>query len=290
MDNPFQTNYSDQVDANLVKMAVEGDREALQNIILRHHIFVYNLALKMTKSHMDAEDLTQEVFIKVITSLSGFKRESQFRTWLYRITVNHFLNTEKKKSELEFTGFESYFDAIASVPDVELSELEQDELSESIEELRVRCTSGMLLCLERNQRMTYILGEMFEIDHNLGAEIMGISKGNFRIKLMRARQDISNWMHKKCGLVNSSNPCKCPKKTRSFIQAGFVDPNDLKFNTRYRQRIHELSETKATEIIDTVEDLTKEIFQSHPLQESAGAGQVVDKILSHDLIKKIMNL
>jgi hypothetical protein len=176
------------------------------------------------------------------------------------------------------------------VPDKELSIEEQDDLLESIEELRIRCTSGMLLCLERSQRMVYVLGEMFEFDHNMGAEIVGISKENFRIRLMRARQDLSNWMNRRCSLVNSSNPCKCSKKTKGFIEAGFVDPDDLKFNTRYRQRISELSEAKATEIVETVEELTKDIFQSHPLQEPLSSNKIVDKILSNELIKKVLNL
>lgn len=290
MNNPFQTNYSDQIDSDLVAMAVNGDQKALQSIITRHYIFVYNLALKMTKSVVDAEDLTQEVFIKVITALSGFKGDSQFRTWLYRISVNHFLNVSKRKTEEEIYDFEKYFNLIATVPDQDLTDHEQDELMDSIEELRIRCTSGMLLCLERTQRMAYILGDMFEIDHNLGAEIMGISKGNFRIKLMRARQDLSSWMNQRCSLVNSANPCKCPKKTKGFIEAGFVNPNDLKFNIQYRKKIGHLSEKKANDIVDTIEDMTKEVFQSHPFQEPSESEAIVSKILSNDLIRKIINI
>ena len=290
MDNPFELNYPDHFDTELVGLAISGDRKALETLVTRHYIFVYNLALKMTKSDVDAEDLTQEVFIKVITNLAGFKRESKFSTWLYRITVNHFLNLQKRKTEEEIHDFETYFNLIGTVADQALSDKERDDLTETIEELRIRCTSGMLLCLERSQRMAYILGDMFETDHSLGAEIMGISKGNFRIKLMRARQDLCSWMNKRCSLVNSANPCKCPKKTKEFIQAGIVNPNDLKFNTRYRKKISQLSEKKATAIVDTIEDITKEVFQSHPLQEPAGADALVKKIFSNNLISKIINL
>lgn len=290
MDNPFQINYPDQADTELVKMAIDGDKKALENLVARHHIFVYNLALKMTNSVEDAEDLAQEVFIKVITALSKFKGKSEFRTWLYRITVNHFLNTKKSKTELLISNFESYGNFINDLPEKEISDEELDELKESIEELRIRCTAGMLLCLERQQRMVYILGEMFEVDHNLGAEILNISRANFRIRLMRARQDLYNWMNKTCGLVNKSNPCRCAKKTKHFVEAGFVDPKNLKFNTRYRQKIYDLSEKKANVIVETVEDLNKEVFQSHPLQEPLEATKVVDKILSNELIKNILNL
>lgn len=289
MDNPFQINYPDQVDADLVKMAIGGDKMALQNLVIRHQVFIYNLALKMTKSVEDAEDLTQEVFIKAITALSKFEGKSKFRTWLYRITVNHFLNTKKRKTELKVTDFESYFNSIDNIPVHELTDLEQTELTESIEEIRINCTAGMLLCLDREQRMTYILGEMFDIDHNLGAEILGITAGNFRIRLMRARQDLYNWMNKRCGLVNKSNPCRCAKKTRAFIEAGYVDPNNLKFNNRYKKKIYELSQEKAESISSTLEDLNKSIFQHHPLQEPLSTTKIVDTIFNNNLLKLILN-
>ena len=290
MDNPFVVDYPDQYDMNLVKMAVEGDREALQTLISRHHIFVYNLALKMTKSIEDAEDMSQEVFIKVITALSQFKGKSRFRTWLYRITVNHILNAEKRKTEQEITGFEEYGQFLAALPDGHLTEFEKNKFLGAIEEIRIQCTAGMLLCLDREQRMIFILGELFEIDHNLGAEIFGISKGNFRIRLMRARQDLHNWMHENCGLVHKANPCRCAKKTKHFIDAGYVDPDNLKFNSNYKQKIYELSEKSANDLMDSVEDMHRDIYQSHPLQEPMDSSIMMSKILSNELIRNVMKI
>ncbi len=289
MDNPFQINYTDQVDSDLVKLAIGGDKKALQNLIIRHQLFIYNLALKMTKSVEDAEDLTQEVFIKAITALTKFEGKSKFRTWLYRITVNHFLNTKKSKAELKTIDFETYFNAIDNIPINELTVTEQDELTDTIEEIRISCTAGMLLCLDREQRMIYILGEMFDIDHNLGSEILGITAGNFRIRLMRARQDLYNWMNERCGLVNKSNPCRCSKKTRAYIEAGIVDPDNLIFNTRHKKKIYEISQQNAVPITDTIEDLNKNIFQLHPLQEPLTSQKIVDEIFNNNLIKLILN-
>ena len=290
MENPFQLNYTDQVDTDLVKLAVNGDKKALQNLIVRHQLFIYNLALKMTKSVEDAEDLTQEVFIKAITALAKFEGKSKFKTWLYRITVNHFLNTKKSKAELKTTDFETYFNSIDNIPNHTLTTDEQNLLTDSIEEIRINCTAGMLLCLDREQRMIYILGEMFDIDHNLGSEILGISAGNFRIRLMRARQDLYNWMNERCGLVNKSNPCRCAKKTRAYIEAGFVDPNNLVFNTRHKKKIYEVSEHNALPITNTIEDLNKNVFQQLPLQEPYTSQKIVEEIFNNDFIKLILNI
>ena len=288
MNNPFQINYADQIDSDLVKLSIGGDKKALQNLIIRHQLFIYNLALKMTKSVEDAEDLTQEVFIKAITALAKFEGKSKFRTWLYRITVNHFLNARQSKAELKTIDFENYFNTIDNIPINQLSTTEQEELTDTIEEIRISCTAGMLLCLDREQRMIYILGEMFDINHNLGSEILGITAGNFRIRLMRARQDLYNWMNERCGLVNKSNACRCAKKTRAYIEEGIVDPKNLKFNARYKKKIYELSQENAVPITNTIEDLNKNIFQRHPLQEPLTSTKIVDEIFSNDLIKLIL--
>lgn len=290
MESPFSQQYSDFEDITLVKLGVNGDKKALQSLIVRHQLFVYNLALKMSGNTQNAEDLTQEAFIKAITNLSKFEGKSNFRTWLYRITVNHFLNEQKRNSKYNIVDFESYFNSIDSMPAAELNEQEENELKETIEELRISCTSGMLMCLSKEQRMVYILGELFNVDHNLGGEILGVSSGNFRIKLMRARKDLYEWMNNRCGLVNKNNPCRCSKKTKSYIKAGKVDPDNLQFNTRYRSKINDLSKNEAVNITDTVDELNRKVFQSHPMQDPVQASKIINEIFSNDLMKWVIDL
>jgi RNA polymerase sigma factor (sigma-70 family) len=289
MNNPFQVTYPDQEEAAYVKLAIEGDKKAAEQLILHHQLFIYNLALKMTRNVEDAEDLTQEVFIKALTALSKFKGKSKFRTWLYRIAVNHFLNAKKGKSELISTDFKTFFDNVDAVPDYDFNPQEQKEIADTIEELRIGCTTGMLLCLDREQRIVFILGEMFNIDHNLGSEIMGITPGNFRIKLMRVRHDFYNWMNNRCGLINKANPCRCEKKTKAFIDAGFVDPHNLKFNTRYKQRIEDISRAEANPLVNTMEDLHRNIFKQDPLQELPSSSRIMNEVLNNEMIKHILN-
>ena len=72
----------DALDASLVARVLEGEKVALDQLVARHQPFIYNIALKMFGDHADAEDLTQEVLIKVLTALKTFRAESSFRTWV----------------------------------------------------------------------------------------------------------------------------------------------------------------------------------------------------------------
>ena len=287
------TNHeADQVahgeDLAIVARAVEGDRAALTQLIDRHQQFVFNVALKMFGDRVDAEDLTQEVMIKVITSLHAFRGESAFRTWVYRIAVNHFIKTRQRDRERVVTGFASYFEAIEQTPDAPLRDLDPLIAGATIEELRLRCTSGMLMCLDREQRLTYILGAVFGLDQTLAAEVLNISPGNFRVRLHRARTDLSTWMDRKCGLVNPANPCRCAKKTRAYVRSGRIDPEHLVFNTAFVERVDAKVERGAAQAMSLVDELTTSVFRSHPYALTRSG--VVDDVLGHPVLVDFFDL
>ena len=80
-------------------------------------------------------------------------------------------------------------------------------------------------------------------------------------------RNLRNFMNDKCGLVNPANPCRCAKKTRGFIQAGYVDPENLLF---VHERIREVRDVapKVYETIDTLDGKCAEIFRGHPFYEA----------------------
>lgn len=81
--------------------------------------------------------------------------------------------------------------------------------------------TGMLLCLSREQRLVYVLGEIFEIESKSGYELLNLTPDNYRQILSRAIKDLYQFMNQKCGLINKKNPCRCPKKHEGlFRQVG----------------------------------------------------------------------
>lgn len=126
---------------------------------------------------------------------------------------------------------------------------------------------GMLLCLDRRQRLVYVIGEILAIELKVAAEIMDVSPDNFRKLLQRARQDILNFMEEKCGLVNTTNPCRCSKKTKGFIKEGWVDPLNIKFTDDRLETIKDIIEVKNHELSD-LENQYLDHFQGHTYLQS----------------------
>ncbi|MCC5814267.1 MAG: sigma-70 family RNA polymerase sigma factor [Leptospira sp.] len=271
----------------MILSAREGSKSALENLVKKHQHYIYNVALKMTLSPYDAEDVTQEVLIKMITNLSQFRGESQFRTWLYRITFNHFLKMKKVWLEDRISNFDDYGKYLDGMKNHDLTETERLEMKDLIEESKISCMSGMLLCLSREQRLIYVLGEIFKVDHTIGSEMLIITKVNFRKKLSRARKDLTNFMNQKCGLINKSNPCRCARKTKSFIQEGWVDKEKMKFNIAYVQRIHEASQEKSNMLNMLMEGKYANLFREHPFQEKDHWEKL--NLLSDPDLKEIFN-
>lgn len=290
MQNPFSSNYRDKSDDELIDSAVNGSVAALEALIYRHQHFIYNIALKMIGNIQDAQDITQEVLIKIITKLSQFKKESNFRTWLYRITFNHFLQMKKSMSELATESFEVVEKQLDSIPSQALSLLEESEMRDEIEETKLACMNGMLLCLERDQRLVFILGELFNVNHDLGANLLNISKDNFRQKLSRARKDLYNFMNNKCGLIRKENPCRCAGKTKGFIKAGKVNPDNLQFNKDYLKTIQEVIGQKKDEYDDFVTENYAVIFTKHPFQEKEHKQIIFNRLINNESLNNLFGL
>jgi RNA polymerase sigma factor (sigma-70 family) len=277
-------------DKELINDALGGSKTALEHLLKRHYNFIYNVALRFVLNPDDAQDLTQEAVIKVITKLSQFNQKSEFRTWLYRIVFNHFLNSKRHKLETVVYDFDDYGNSLDNIPFEDLNHQEQEDFKDKIEDAKIGCMTGMLLCLNREQRLVYILGEIFEVDSKTGADLLQISADNFRQQLTRARKDLYNFMNNKCGLVNSNNPCRCPKKTKGFIKAGWVNEHNLQFNNHFTKRISEISITKANQCDNVMEEKYASLFKEHPYYDKDKSSELINNLTTDPEIKSIFDL
>jgi RNA polymerase sigma factor (sigma-70 family) len=282
MHSPLSDPPADPPDEQLVALAQAGDRRALEQLVARHGPWIFNVAARMVWRRDDAADVTQEVLVKVITRLSTFRGESAFRTWLYRIVVNHVINL-KKQQPLEsaprpFDAFVEDLDDAGDAPTPD--EPGGVPAALLVEEAKIGCTLAMLMCLDRRQRVVFVLGEILGVTDRVGAELTELSPENFRQVLARARRDLYSFMNDKCGLVNQANPCRCARKTRGFIDRGYVDPKHLQFVPERLVQIRTVTPSRVREL-DALERDHAELFREHPMLPAP------DEVLS---IRRIFDL
>lgn len=206
----------------------------------------------------DAEDATQEILVRVITGLDSFRGESAFRTWVYRVASNHLLTTRKRRAERREWTFEDFSGDLdrglaAGGQPVE-TDVERRLLAR---EVKIGCSLGMLLCLDRGHRLAYVLGEILELDAPTGAEVLDITPAAFRKRLSRARGRLHGFLRRKCGLVDADNPCRCDRRVGYAIAEGRVDPDRLLFaggkdDSRVLRGVEEVEELRdAAAVLET---------------------------------------
>jgi RNA polymerase sigma factor (sigma-70 family) len=179
----------------------------------------------------DAEDATQEILVKVATRLSTFRGDARVTTWVHRIAVNHLLTTRRRHAEDPTLSFAAFGEDLARDLDGAYDSRGVDDALLA-EEVMVGCTQGMLLCLDREHRMAYILGEVLDLSSEEAADLCGIAAATFRKRLQRSRRRIQQFMQGHCGLIDPENPCRCRRRIGAAIQHGRADPQHLLFARR----------------------------------------------------------
>jgi RNA polymerase sigma factor (sigma-70 family) len=215
---------------DLARLAIRGDRAALEDLIKALQGDVYGLALRMLWNREDAEDATQEILVRTVTRLSQFDFRSRLKTWVYRIAVNHILDVKKSPVERLHLTFERFAEDLGDG----LSADGPGDAEHSVltEEVKVGCTLGMLQCLDRPHRLAYVLGEILDLPGPDAAEALGISPGLFRKRLQHARTAIESFTRTYCGHVSESAACACHRRVPAALRLDRVRPDALDFAQR----------------------------------------------------------
>lgn len=167
--------------AILVEKAKTGNRHSLEKLIDLFHQDVFRMVYYRTHSKMDAEDLTQEIFIKMINCLSGLKDSNRFSAWLFRMTLNRIRDFHRKKNILAFFGTSKEIEVIntgAQNSESPLTKLEEREFKERLHEFTSR--------LSRWERETFLLRFVDQLEIREIAEVMNRNENTVKTHLYRA--------------------------------------------------------------------------------------------------------
>ena len=181
---------SKQDDSQWVELAQQGDTAAFDKLVEMYHSRIYTLTYQMTSNREDAEDLTQEVFVKAFEALPRFKRRSSFYTWLYRIGINKTINYRKKRNRNRPLSLD------AMEQEVKQDEIYHDLSSKgsplrnlSLSELQLKLNEAMQ-GLSDKHRTVVVMHDMQGIPHDEIAKVVGVSVGTVRSRLFYARRQL----------------------------------------------------------------------------------------------------
>jgi len=254
----------------MVSLAMEGDRGALEWLIKSVQDRIYGLALKMLYQLPDAEDAAQEILIKIVTRLDSFRQESSFDTWAMKIASNHLLNKRKSFTRTRFTFKSCEEMIIRDIPDQSTVLYPKAEQGLVVEEMRISCMQGLLQCLDWDHRIVYILGETMDVTGSEGSAILGITPSAFRKRFSRARERIRDFLSRNCELFHEGNPCKCATQTKAAVKNGYIDPERLEY-AKHPERSGKGWEASAR--LREMEELSREaaLMRAHPDYAAPGA-------------------
>ena len=176
-------------DITYIEQVLAGNLNAYSNIVNRHKDRAFNLALRICGNTEEAEEITQDSFLKAFRSLSSFKMKSSFSTWLYRIVYNSSIsNIRGRKNRVlsledfpadatDFTGYD-----------------ENEE--ETDEEYRKSLVNFALQKLTEEERALITLFYYDELSPDEIADVTGINKTNLKVKLFRSRRKMQEIIEK----------------------------------------------------------------------------------------------
>jgi RNA polymerase sigma-70 factor, ECF subfamily len=180
MPSNYRTAVMTHEEQLLVENVQRGEMGAFQELVEKYKHKVYYMALDMTGNHHDAEDLSQEVFIKVFTSIKDFRGEAKLSSWLYRIAMNTCIDKTRRK-HLKLVELDEAHEKPVHTDNPEQA-LQNRTMQQQIERA--------LQKLPPRQRSIFIMRHYNDLMLREIAEALGISEGTVKAQLFRAVQKL----------------------------------------------------------------------------------------------------
>jgi len=182
-------------DIELVNKAKQGDNIAMGILVNRYSKRVYNLALRIVRNKEEAEDVLQDTFLTVVAKLHTFDGRSSFFTWLYRIATNSALMLLRKKKIRRANFMNNDFDPDNSEVHNMVDWSQDPAVDVTNTEIRERIEEA-LETLKEKYRTVFVLRDIEELSTRETSQIMNISEENVKVRLLRARQYLREYLSK----------------------------------------------------------------------------------------------
>ncbi|MGE0001117.1 MAG: RNA polymerase sigma factor [Fimbriimonadaceae bacterium] len=173
-----------ETDADLVVRARNGDFSAYEILFERHRNLVFRFVYQLCRRQDDAEDLTQEVFVRALRNLDRYRDQAKFTTWLLRIASNLVTDRARSLNRRSALEMEQASDGLAW-----MTQARNDDPVENLEQERLQCAvEAALSQLKPQQREIIVMRDVQEMPYQEIASVLGCSVGGAKLRALRARK------------------------------------------------------------------------------------------------------
>jgi RNA polymerase sigma-70 factor, ECF subfamily len=178
-------------DSEIIRLILNGDRQKFRVLVEKHQSMVFRTCMGFLHDKDDAEDLTQDIFIQAYQSLNGFRKDSSFSTWIYRVAVNASLNKVRKNAGKPIMHRIDTFFLLTG--DKESFQLQPDTINPEsilIRQEHAKWVQNALDSLPENQRTAIVLSKYDDLPQKEIAEIMKTTEGAIEALIQRAKKNL----------------------------------------------------------------------------------------------------
>lgn len=183
-----------QTDQEIIDRILQGDIEAYRELIQRYQHMIYAFLYKMVNNPTDAEDLTQEVFVKAYEKLATYRGDSRFSTWLHTMARNRAIDFIRRRK------FHDSDEQLAYIPSQRLDDSPQESL---LGKERRQEIARAFAQLSDAYKEVIVLRCTHEYPFDKIASLLGVAESTARVRYLRARQELAKILNRtEGGLVH----------------------------------------------------------------------------------------
>ncbi len=199
----------------------DDQKDLLDRLYRENQPKVYRLALSLAGNTHDAEDITQDAFVRAFRSFDSFRAESSFFTWIYRIALNVANDHLKYRNKIPYRMLtEDLGYSHEEIIDTNPANNPETELLAC--QVRTKCLHAMTECLQANERTVFCLAITLDLPHKQIAEILDCTVGSVKTTLHRAKKRWFGYMENRCQFIKKDNPCNCRQWVRFAAAKGMI--------------------------------------------------------------------
>jgi len=189
MPNPLEKNRTDDADIELIRAINAGHQDRFYELVKRYEKSLYNFGLRMCDNPSDAEDMVQDTFLNVYRYLGGFRYETKFKNWLYRVATSACL---KKKRRSKYApdrelSLDEFLPSDESAMSMNLPRWASQPLDQVLDEELGNVIRRALLDLPKKYRLVIVLRDVEGFNTQETADILNLTPTNVKVRLHRAR-------------------------------------------------------------------------------------------------------